>query len=60
MEDYRDFYKDVTSGTKKVFVKRAKRKSIYNETEETKDSSLRHSCPLGNHYAASNKNPESR
>lgn len=32
MEDYRDFYKDVTSGTNKVFVKRAKRKSIYNET----------------------------
>ena len=40
MEDYRDFYKDVTSGTKNVFVKRAKRKSIYNETEETKDSTL--------------------
>ena len=39
-QDYRNFYKDVTSGTKKVFVKRAKRKSIYNETEETKDGSL--------------------
>ena len=33
-QDYRDFYKDVTSGTKKVFVKRAKRKSRYYETKD--------------------------
>ena len=31
-QDYRDFYIDVTSGTKIVFVKRAKRESTYNET----------------------------
>lgn len=33
-QDYRDFYKDVTSGTNKVFVKRAKRKLTYNETKD--------------------------
>ena len=50
--NYRDFYNDVTSGTKKVFVKRAKRKSTYRPLLGRRVSNLLPSTPRVVDYLA--------